>query len=343
MKMARIALQETTSLQARCAYYERCGPARDVLTLGELPVQPPGAGEVLVRLHFSGINPTDIKNRGGAPGRSIGFERVVPHHDGAGVVEAVGDDVPASLRGKPVWVFCAQHRRPFGTASQYITIDRRFVVPLPPGTSFEAGACVGIPAMTAWNAVLGSGPVNGRTVLVTGGAGAVGHYAVQIARRQGATVIATVSSKDKALDALQGGAHYAIDYRQPDAAEQILAVTGGRGVDLCVDVDTTANASLVSRVAALGGQISSYGSRDLAAELPVRDLRLRCVSIRFLTLYQFSAEVLQAIAAGVNAMLECKLLQHRIAQIFPLKDIAAAHEALESGTVRGKILLDVSA
>ncbi|MDE2167497.1 MAG: zinc-binding dehydrogenase [Alphaproteobacteria bacterium] len=129
----------------------------------------------------------------------------------------------------------------------------------------------------------------------------------------------------------------------PDAAKQILAATGVRGVDLCVDVDTTANATLLSRVMAVGGQISSYGSRDLTADIPVRDLRLRCVSIRFLTLHHFSIDVLQSIAAGINAMLEANLLQHRIARIFPLNDIAAAREALESGAVRGKTLLDVSA
>jgi NADPH2:quinone reductase len=332
-----------TAVHARCAYYERCGPAREVLALGEMPVRAPAAGEVLVRLRFSGINPTDIKNRGGAPGRGMAFDRIVPHHDGVGTVEATGEGVPTTLVGKPVWVFCAQHKRAFGTASEYITIDRQLVVPLPSNTSFEAGACLGIPAMTAWNAVLGSGPVNGRIVLVTGGAGAVGHYAVQIARRNGALVVATVSSKEKAQDALQGGAHYAIDYRQPHAAEQILAATDGRGIDLCVDVDTTTNATLVSSVMAMGGQISSYGSRALMADIPVRDLRLRCISMRFLTLYHFNTDVLQSIAAGINAMLEANLLQHRIARIFPIGDIAAAHEAVESGAVRGKVLLDVAA
>lgn len=327
-------------MRARCAYYDRSGPAREVLALGEMSVQSPGAGEVLVRLHFSGVNPTDIKNRGGVPGRGKVFDRIVPHHDGAGIVEATGEGVPSTLVGQPVWIFCAQHERPFGTASQYITIGQQFISPLPAGVSFEVGACLGIPAMTAWNAVLGSGPVNGRTVLVTGGAGAVGNYAVQIARRQGAFVIATVSSSEKAQDALQGGAHHAIDYRTPDAAEQILAATGGRGVDLCVDVDTTANARLASRVMALGGKIASYGSGQLTADVPVRDLRLRCVSVRFLTIYNFGPDMLQPIAAGINAMLEANLLQHRIVRQFPLEEIAAAHEFLESGTAIGKILIN---
>ncbi len=330
-------------MQARCAYYERSGPAREVLALSEMPVRPPAAGEVLVRLHFSGINPTDVKNRGGAPGRGMAFARIVPHHDGAGVVEATGDGLAGLSPGQRVWVFCAQHQRPFGTASEYITLDRQLVVPLPANVPLQAGACLGIPAMTAWNAVLGGGPVNGRTVLVTGGAGAVGHYAVQIARRHGAQVIATVSSPEKAQDALQGRAHHAVNYRAPDAAEQIMAATNGRGVDLCVDVDTTSNAKLVSRVLAMNGQIASYGSRGLTADIPVRDLRLRCASMRFLTLYYLPIDVLRSIAAGINAMLEVDLLQHRIAQVFPLQEIAAAHEAVESGAVSGKVLLDLSA
>lgn len=323
------------------AYYDRCGPAREVFALGELPVRPPGRGEVLVRLRCSGVNPTDVKSRGGVPGRGKTFDRIVPHHDGAGTVEAVGEDVPSALLGQRVWVFCAQNGRPFGTASAFITIGQEFVAPLPAGVPFEVGACLGVPAMTAWNAVLHDGPVAGRTVLVAGGAGAVGHYAVQIARRHGARVIATVSSAAKAEQAVQGGAHHTVDYRRADAAERILAVTDGRGVDLFVDVDTTANARLTARVMALGGRISSYGSTDLTAEIPVRDLRQRCVSVRFLTIYRFGPEVLQPIAAGVNAMLEAGLLQHRIAHRFPLTEIAAAHEAVESGTTVGKVLVDI--
>jgi NADPH2:quinone reductase len=329
-------------VRSRCIYYERSGPAREVLVLGEMLVQAPAAGEVLVRLHYSGINPTDVKNRGGAPGRSLAFDRIVPHHDGAGIVEAVGEDVPKAMVGNRVWIFCAQHRRAFGTASQYISIDQRLVVPLPANASLEAGACLGIPAMTAWNAVLGSGPVSGRTVLITGGAGAVGHYAVQIARRHGAQVIATVSSPEKAREAVHGGAHHAINYHCPDVAEQIMAASEGRGIELCVDVDTTSNAAMLARVVAMNGQIASYGSRTLNAQIPVRDLRLRCASMRFLTLYHLSIDVLRSIAAGINAMLEADLLQHRVARIFPLHETAAAHETMESGAVSGKILRNVS-
>jgi NADPH2:quinone reductase len=139
-----------------------------------MPVRSPGPGEGLVRLHCSGINPTDVKNRGGVPGRGKSFDRMVTHHDGAGIVEATGQSVPPALQSQSVWIFCAQHEMPFGTASEYITIGQEFIGPLPSSVSFEVGACLGIPAMRAWNAVLGFGPVAGRIVLVTGGAGAVG-------------------------------------------------------------------------------------------------------------------------------------------------------------------------
>ena len=333
----------TTPSTAKCAFYDQTGPAREVLVQGEMPVRAPAPGEVLVRLYASGVNPTDIKSRGGAPGRAKEFDRIIPHFDGAGTIEAVGAGVPATHVGQNVWVFCARHERAFGTAAAYVSIDRSFVAPLPKGVPFEIGACLGIPAMTAWNAVLGSGPVNGRKVLVTGGAGAVGHYGVQIARRHGAFVIATVSSAEKAAETLQGGAHHAVNYREPDAAEQIMALTQGRGIDLLVDVDTTANARLASRVMAMGGQISSYGSGGLNADIPVRDLRQRCVSIRFLTIFRFEAVQLQTYAAGINAMLEAGTLQHRIAQRYPLSEIAAAHEAVESGAVSGKVIVSIGA
>lgn len=328
-------------LQARAAFYERSGPAREVLVVGTLPVRPPGPGEVLVRVHWSGINPTDVKTRGGAPGRRIAFDRVVPHHDGAGIVEAVGAGVSEQLAAQPVWIFCGQIGRAFGTAGQYITIDRRFVAPLPARVPLEVGACLGVPAMTAWNAVLGDGHVAGQTVLVAGAAGSVGHYAVQIAKRHGARVLATVSSEEKAEEARQAGADEVFDYRRPGVADEILGATGGRGLDLFVDVNTTANAALAGKVMVLGGRIASYGSQDLTAVVPVRDLRQRCVSVRFLTIHRYGPETLQPIAAGINAMLEAGALQHRIAQRYPLERIAEAHEAVESGKTIGKVLVRI--
>jgi NADPH2:quinone reductase len=282
-----------------------------------------------------------VKARGGAPGRTLAFSRIVPHHDGSGIVEEVGADVDRALIGQPVWLFCAQHQRPYGTAAQYITIARNNVVPLPTNVPLEIGACLGIPVMTAWHAVLDGPPIAGRKVLVTGGAGAVGHYAVQFARRHGAFVVSTVSSADKARQAAKAGAHVTVDYRNANAAEQIIAATDGHGADVIVDVDMTANADLITKVVAQGGHIASYGSGALTAQVPVRDLRLRCATIRFMTLYHLADTTLQAIAAGINAMLEAGALQHRIAREFPLAETAAAHEAVESGKDSGKVIIRI--
>jgi NADPH2:quinone reductase len=328
-------------MQARCVSYERSGPAQDVLALGEIPVRAPGPDEVLVRLRYSGVSPADVKARGGAPGRSMAFGRIVPHHDGAGIVEEAGPGVDRSLLGQAVWLFSAQHQRPFGTAAQYITIARANVVPLPKDVSLQVGACLGIPVMTAWHAVLNGGQIAGRTVLVTAGAGAVGHYAVQLARRHGAFVIATVSSKEKADEAQQAGAHVTVNYRDDSAADQVLQATKGVGVDLFVDVDTTANANFAAKVIAQDGQIASYGSGSLTATMPVRDLRLRCATVRFLTLYHLKSVTLRQIASGINALLETDSLQHRIVAEFALEETAAAHEAVESGRVSGKVLVRI--
>lgn len=325
----------------RAAYYDETGPARSVFRIGDLPKPNPAAGEVLVRVHASGVNPTDTKVRGAAPGREKPFDRIVPHHDGAGVVEAVGEGVAADLVGRRVWIFCAQAGRPFGTAAEYVALPVGLTARLPDDTPFDIGAAIGVPCLTAWNAVLGDGPVAGKTVLVAGGAGAVGNYAVQVARLSGSHVIATVSSADKARDAEAAGAHATVDYRDTDAAKRILDLTGGKGVDHFVDVDTTTNAALAGKVMAMFGRIASYGSRANSAELPVRDFRQRCVSVRFLTIHRFSSSVLGPMAEGINAMLEIGALKHRIAARLPLDDIATAHELVEGGSTQGKVIVEI--
>ena len=323
------------------AYYDDTGPAHTVLQLGDVPTPEPAAGEVLVRVSASGINPTDTKVRGGAPGRQKPYPRIIPHHDGAGVIQDVGAGVPRDRIGTRVWTFCAQAARPFGTAAQYVALPQSLVAPLPDAVSFEVGAAIGIPCMTAFNAVLGDGPVAAKTILVAGGAGAVGNYAVQIARLSGARVISTVSSSQKAAEAETAGAHHVLNYRDPDVDRAILDITDGRGVDLFVDVDTTANAGLIGKVIALGGRVASYGSGGLAADVPVRDLRQKCVSIRFLTIHRFGPEVHGPMAAGINAMLERDALKHRIATSLPLERIADAHEMVEQGLAHGKVVLTI--
>lgn len=326
----------------KAAWYERTGPAREVLIVGDMPTPTPRPGQVRVRMRASGVNPSDVKSRGGAPGRTLGFPRVVPHNDGAGVIDMVGADVPESRLGERVWLYSAQQRQPFGTAAEYCVVPADRAVRLPSTTGFEAGACLGVPAMTAYAAILGAGPVAGQTVLVTGGAGGVGHYAVQIAALHGARVIATVSSDAKAAHARAGGAAHTVDYRREDVAARVREITEGRGVDLMVDMDATAYAAMLPDLVSSFGTVVSYGSADNDVMLPVRALRLRNVAVRFLNVYALGANRLPAIAAAVNGLLGGSALQHAIAARFPLDDIAAAHEAVEDGRLTGKAVLDIA-
>ena len=208
----------------RVAYYERNGSARDVLRVGEVETPQPARNEVRVRLHTSGVNPSDVKNRAGLT-RKIAFPRVIPHSDGAGEIEAVGEGVPACRIGERVWVWNGQWRRPFGTAAQFVVLPAEQAVPLPANTGMDDGACLGIPAYTAYHAVVLAGVKEGSTVLVAGGAGAVGHYAVQFAKRRKATVITTVSSPEKAAIARQAGADHVIDYRRENVGARVKAIT----------------------------------------------------------------------------------------------------------------------
>jgi len=213
----------------KAVWYEELGPADDVLKTGEIDTPEAGPGEVRVKLAASGVNPADVKRRGlGTYG--LEHPRIIPNSDGAGIVDQIGDGVSPDLLGQRVWLFNGQRGgRAFGTAAEYIALDAWLIAPLPDDLSFAEGACLGIPCMTAHHNVFSDGPVHGKTVLVTGGAGAVGHYTVQWARRGGATVIATVSSDTKAEYAKAGGAHHTVNYRDPDAATQILDLTNGAG------------------------------------------------------------------------------------------------------------------
>ena len=221
----------------KAVWYERTGPARDVLAHGEMPTPVAGPGEVRVRLEASGINPADVGRRGGSY-RAMEYPRVIPNSDGAGIIDQVGDGVTRLSVGQRVWLFNGQRNgRAFGTAAEYIALAEHLVTPLPDNLSFAEGATLGIPAMTAWTCLYCDGPIVGQTVLVTGGAGAVGHYAVQLAKWGGAQVIATVSSPAKAEQARLAGADLVVNYKTEDVVAKAMAFTGQRGVDRVVDVD----------------------------------------------------------------------------------------------------------
>ncbi len=325
----------------RAAWYEKNGTAAEVLRVGKMPIPEPGPGEVRVRIVASGLNPTDVKSRGGS--RPMGFPRVVPHQDGAGVIEKVGRGVPASRVGERVWLYIVQWQRAWGTAAEYTVVPARLAVTLPANTTFAEGACLGIPAVTAHRCLFADGPITGQTVLVTGGAGAVGNYAVQLAKWAGATVIATVSSPEKAAVALGAGADHAVNYRTGDAAAEILQLTGGAGVDRIVDVDFGGNVAASARVIKTNGIVASYASMgDPEPKLPFYTLMAKNVTLRPVLIYTMPERAKDEAARDVTHLAETGRLTHVIGARFPLDRIVQAHEAQESGKVTGNIVVDVA-
>lgn len=328
----------------KAAFYTRTGAARDVLQWGDLPEPESGPGEVKVRLHWSGVNPSDVKSRADLRGRGMPFPRVTPHSDGSGVIEAVGAGVPAARLGRRVWVWNAAWGRPDGTAAECIVLPSAQVVDLPEGVPMEAGACFGIPALTALHAVRGYGGVAGQRVLVAGGAGAVGHYAVQFARLLGARqVIASVSSAAKAQVALEAGAHAVVDYRQESLATRVAELTGGEGLDRVIEVDVAANGALDAEMLKPGGCAVVYGSGKPGFELPFFPQIAKNLSWHFFIVYALSPADRAAAEATLRGLLEEGRLQHLIARRVDLHDLAAAHEAVESGELVGNLVVRLPA
>jgi len=324
----------------QAAWYEAIGPAAEVLKVGELPDPMPGPGEVRVKLHASGVNPSDVKSRAGLRSRTMPFPRVVPHSDGAGVIDRVGEGVPSSRVGERVWVWNGAWGRPGGTAAQYIALPSRQAVTLPDGVPFEAGACFGIPALTALHAVQCEGGVAGQTVLVAGGAGAVGHYAVQFARLLGADrVIATVSGEEKARIAREAGAHETVDYRREDVPARVRGLTGGRGADRVIEVDVAANGALDAELLRTGGRIVAYGSGAGELTLPFFPLIAKNLSLHFFIVYHLADDDRARAEATLRRLLDEGRLAHRIAERLPLARIVEAHERVESGRLVGNLVL----
>ena len=327
----------------RAAWYERYGPARDVFHVGEMPDPEPGPDEVLVRVHASGVNPSDWKSRTGSRGPQMPFPRVIPHSDGAGVIEAVGAGVDASRVGERVWLFEGQWQRPFGTAAEYIALPSGHAPPLPESVKFPEGACIGIPVMTAHRCLFASGPVNGMTVLVTGGAGAVGHCAIQLAKWGGARVIATVSSDEKAGHALRAGADHTVNYRTEDVGERVLELTGGEGVERIVEVDFGGNLAASKRALRLNGAIGCYastGDREPAVEYQA--LSRKNATVHFVLVYSEPESAKRQAVDDIATAIAGSALTHPIAAVMPLDDIAAAHELQESNSAIGNIVIDLS-
>ncbi len=326
----------------KAAWFEQFGPARDVLETGALPDPTPGDGEVLVRLRTSGVNPSDVKKRDGAFPALLDQGPVVPHSDGAGIIEAVGAGVDPARVGERVFVYQAQYGRRLGTAAEYVALDSLRAPRLPDEASFEIGACIGIPIMTAHRCVFADGDVREQVVLVTGGAGRVGYYAVQWAARAGAHVIATASNEEDAALCRDMGAAEVVNHRESGWGRRVLDSTGGRKVDRVVDVEFGANLPEVLACIRIGGTIATYSSTVVPEPcLPFRDMMFMDLTLRLVIVYAMPEAAKAAAVEDTGRALRAGALSHRIAHTLPLEGVARAHELIEQGGFGGCVVLQI--
>ena len=325
----------------KAVWYDCVGPAAQVLQYGERPEPWPQAGEVRVRLHTSGVNPSDVKNRSGARGpMALPFQ--IPHSDGAGVIDAVGAGVAAARVGQRVYVWNAAWRREMGTCAQYVCLPSEQAVSLPEHVGFAAGACLGIPAMTAAHAVFADGDIAGQTVLVTGGAGSVGEIAIQLARWAGARVIATVSNEAKAAVARDSGAHHVINYRTENVVDCVRGYIGQAGVDRVIEVEFGGNLPVTTQIIRTGGVIATYGSMAVPSpELPFYPLMFANATVRMLLVYLLGQRERSNVIDRLAGAMAADALHPRIALQVPLNETPRAHAAVESGDLVGNVVIDI--
>ena len=326
----------------RAAWFESFGPADEVLILGEKPKPEPGPGEVLVRLETTGVNPSDVKKRAGAFPSLLDEGYVIPHSDGAGVIHAVGDGVAADRIGERVWVYQAQYGRRFGTAAEYVALDQQRAVRLPDNASMAIGACLGIPIMTAHRCVFADGPVKGQTLLVTGGAGRVGYYAIQWAVRAGARVIATASNAVDRDLCLELGAQGVVNHREPEWSSKVLEINNGVRVDRVIDVEFGANLPEIIKVIRTSGVITTYSSTQVREpSLPFLQMMFMDLTIRMVIVYAMPEEAKQEAIEAINSALSSERLQHRIAHELPFEDMARSHQMIERAGFGGCLVVKV--
>jgi NADPH2:quinone reductase len=318
----------------RAAVYDKIGASAEVLRVQEVPTPDPGPGEVRVRVTLSGVNPTDWKSRSGLTSRPID-EFQIPHHDAAGVIDAVGDGVDPARVGQRVWTWMAAGGRKWGTAAQWSVVPDRQAVALPDGVSDELAVSLGVPAMTAHRCLFADGPVAGKTVLVAGGAGAVGHFAIELAKHAGARVVTTVSGPDKAELAAKADADLVVNYREPGAAGKIKEFGP---VDRIVEVALDANLALDLDVVAPNSQIITYASTPTDPVVPVRACMNANVALRFVLVYGAPADALDQAVADITAALADGALTELPVHRYDLDDIVAAQDAVQAGAV-GKVVV----
>lgn len=324
----------------KAAWFEEFGTPEATLIVGEQPRPVPQAGEVLVRLMTSGVNPSDVKKRAGAFPNLLDEGLIIPHSDGAGVIEAVGESVDNARVGERVFVYQAQYGRRFGTAAEYVSVDSRRAALLPDEASFEVGACIGIPVMTAHRCVFADGSVEGLTVVVTGGAGRVGYYAIQWAKWGGATVIATASNAADESVCRSAGADHVVNHRDADWAEAILAITKGEKVDRLVDVEFGANLPFALKFLRIGATIATYSSTTVREPtLPFIQMMFMDLTLRLVIVYAMPEEAKALAIADTQKLLAAHKLQHRIAHVVDLEDVARSHQLIEAGGFGGCVVL----
>lgn len=322
----------------RAAVYDRRGPAAEVLRITDVPRPEPGAGEVRVRIQASGVNPTDWKSRAGATARPID-EFQIPNQDGAGVIDAVGEGVDPTRVGQRVWVWMAAAGRRWGTAAEWTVLPAERAVRLPDGISMEFGASLGVPAITAHRCLFADGPVDGKAVLVAGGAGAVGHFAIELAKWAGARVATTVSNPQKGKLAAEAGADLVVNYTEPGAADQIRAFAPR--FDRIVEVALGPNLELDLSVSGPETVVVTYAADGPDPVLPVRACMTANVTLRFILLYTVPDPALRQAADDITTALKEGALTALPVHHFRLDDCALAHEAVEGRAV-GKVIIDLA-
>ena len=322
----------------RAAIYTSKGPATEVLKIVTKPDPQPQVGEVRVKMAFSGVNPSDVKSRAGLSARTGGYPEVTPHSDGAGTIDAVGENIDKKWLGQRVWIYNGQWERPFGTAAEYITLPLSQVVPLPDNVSFEVGASIAIPLMTAMAAIQRCCSLLGKTVLIPGAAGSVGFYATQLAAMSGARVIAIVSNDEKAAIAKNVGAHDVINYRTQNLVEQVQNLTHGVGADFIIEVDAAGHAPHYGSLLKFDGKAIIYGTNNPQINVPFGPMIVGFITMVFFIVYRLPAAEMKTVIESVNTMLTNPHFKHPVTAIFTLDDIAQAHQRVEGGA-NAKVLI----
>lgn len=328
----------------RAITYDRYGPADEVLVLTDVPMQPPGPGEVEVELAYSAVNPSDVKRRAGArPGETkLPYDQICPHNDGAGTIVAVGEGVERARIGEPVWIWNGQFNRAWGTAAEVITLAAQQAVALPQGIDLQTGASLGIPGLTAAHTVFGGGDIRGQSLLIHGANGTVGHIAVQLAKWGGAKVIATASPPDFER-CLKAGADYVVDYNAPNLAREVLSVNDGQEYHRIVDVEFGENVETNAHVIAENGTLAVYGSaKNMTPTIPFGALLFKAVTIDVALIYLLRAHERENATNVLHQALSAGAVICPTEDIYPLAETARAHQAVEAGGRNGAVLIDVT-